>query len=391
MASRFLPTTLLDRYLLKQLLDFFLLGLVVFSLIAFFSDTFLDFIQDIQRFGISISSAITMVGLQMPKIVAMVLPAATFLAVLMVFNTLNANFEVIAIRMNGISLGRLIMPALLLGVFSTILAYVLGDFVVPYCNRQTELLKLEAMQKGTLPVGQESFTFPDYDENHNLRQLIYVGKYKGRELQDSTVVDLTRKNVLQIIQSKSGYWHPDRWEFRSANAYTVSKTSDLLVFNHLQNFTVRNLIKKSDEEEKQEKLLAGDPLSISSETQNFWQLWQAIQRREEAGRKVVKKTYVNLWEKLTLPLTCMALILSAVPLALTPPRRGTNRGFVFAIGILFIYYLLRSVSVSMGLSGKLTLGGLIPLQTSLMLSAWFPILLMAGIGIVLLQRKSKVL
>jgi lipopolysaccharide export system permease protein len=386
-------TKLLDRYIFSQLLDFFLLGIVIFTLIGFFSDAFLDFIQDIQKFGISFTTALAMMGLQLPKIVALVLPASSFLAVLMVYNALNSTFEITAIRTNGISLSRLTMPAIILGIVASGLAYWLSDYMVPYCNKQAELLKNQAIQKGTLPFGRESFVFKDYDENHQLQKMIYIGKYEGNELKDSTIIDLTQPNIMQIIQSKSGRWHPDKWEFFNANAYTVSKNSEKLFFNHLGSFQVRNLIERSKdkEAEKEARDREAQGIVVDSDTQPFSELYAVIQKREELGKKVKNGTYIRLWEKLTLPLSCLVIILTAVPLALAPPRQGGNRGFVFALGVLFFYYVLRSVLVNIGLSGMLTFGGLLDMPTSLMLAAWAPILILAVIGFGLLARKSKVL
>src|SRR5688500_15269517 len=99
-----LSPKLVDRYIFKQMLDYFLLGVVVFTLIAFFSDTLLKFIREIQKYGIPFTTLLTLIGMQLPRSIALVLPASAFLAVLMVFNQLNNQFEIIAFRMNGISL-----------------------------------------------------------------------------------------------------------------------------------------------------------------------------------------------------------------------------------------------------------------------------------------------
>jgi lipopolysaccharide export LptBFGC system permease protein LptF len=95
LSSASFPKTL-DRYILTQLLDYCLLGVVIFSLVAFFSNSFLNFIQDVQRYGISIQTALLMMGLQLPETVAMIMPVALFFAVLLVYNTLNNQFEIIA-------------------------------------------------------------------------------------------------------------------------------------------------------------------------------------------------------------------------------------------------------------------------------------------------------
>ena len=62
---------------------------------------------------------------------------------------------------------------------------------------------------------------------------------------------------------------------------------------------------------------------------------------------------IELYDKLALPLTTIALVLIGVPLAITPPRVRYNRGFLFSILIIFAYYLIRALSISFGEAGSL--------------------------------------
>ena len=387
---------LVDRYILKELVDYFLFGMVIFSLVAFFSDTLLDFIQDVY---IPFGTLLTIIGLQLPKTLALVFPASTFLAVLMVYNQMNNHFEIISMRANGISLYRLVAPALILGVFSTICTYTLYDFVVPYCNKQTEVLKKEALSKGSLPFGRKSFMYPIYDGEHNLKQLIYIGSYSGHTLGDSTVIDLSKPGVMQVMQAKGGTWYEDKgWTFKNANAYVVSRNTDQSASSHLGEIDFNQLIQATDVEKQLELVRKKrQGIDIDSGTQSFWQMLKRIQTVEEHNRtaknkwRVSKKTYINLWERWTLPLSCFVMLLSAVPLAITQPRSDNTRGFIFALMVLFLYYILRSASVALGQSKAFTLGGLIPLIPSLALAAWLPIIVLTAIGVGLLVRKTRVL
>ena len=394
MAFPNLRPKLLDSYLLTNLLDYFLLGVVVFTLLAFFSDTLLKFIRDIQSYGIPFSMMLTMVGLQLPKSVALVLPASAFLAVLMVFNQLNNQFEIIAFRMNGISLWRLAMPAIMLGLFCSIFGYWLNDFVVPWCSQKTSQLKEQALQSGTLPANGSSFMFPTYDEKHNLTQLIYVNHYHGRELGDSTILDLNSPGSMQIYQSRSGSWDPNSgWSLRNVNVYIVAKDKDQSSAGHLDSYLAKGLTKNQDNEkeleEKRVNKLQGT--NTSSEEQNFGQLFSAIQKREALGLKVQRTTYLRLWAKLTWPLSCLPIILSAIPLSIVPPRQGSNRGFLYAIIILFLFYMLYNSFQNFARFYYLDFGGTLSLPVYLAIISWMPLIIMAILGIILIQRKSVVL
>ncbi len=383
-----------DGYLFREILDYFVLGVVVFTLVMFFSDAFLDFIRDIQKLGIPFNIAMVLVGLSLPETIALVLPASSFLAVMMVYNQLNNYFEIIAMRMSGIGLVRLMLPALFIGVLAAGFSYALGDYVVPFCNQQAVMLKDEMLRRGALPVGRSSFTFRDLDRDDNLKKMIYVSEYNGSKLGASTVIDLSDSNVMQIIQARSGQWNPERWEFKQANIYSIFKNKDTLAFNHSESFRVANMFKARQEEmeaTESTKQAIDDEFNVDSDLHDFSSLFQRIQRREAADRRVQKGTYINLWEKITLPLSCLVMILVAVPLAIAPPRSGNNRGFLFSVIVLFLLYFIRSVSVSAGKAEQLTFGGALPMNLSLMLACWLPLVIIAIIGLLLIARKNRVL
>ncbi|HEY9686738.1 MAG TPA: LptF/LptG family permease [Coleofasciculaceae cyanobacterium] len=387
---------LVDRYIFKQLFDYFLMGVVVLTLVFFFSDTLLNFIRDIQKYGIPFATLMTMVGLQLPKSVAWVLPASGFLAVLMVFNNLNNQFEIITMRMNGISLWRLAAPALVLGLFCSGATYLLNDYIVPWCNDRTVQMTRQLMQSGTLPPNGNSFMYKTYNDKHNLVQMIYVNHYEGRTLGDSTIIDLSKPQVMQVLQSRSGTWDPDGgWNLKNVNMYVVAKNAENSSAGHLGTLQVAGLLNKDAETEESrldELRRQKQRISCSSEAMNFSELSQCIDRRVALGRPVKRSNYLDLWKKLTWPLGALVLILNAVPLALSPPRKGSNRGFLFAIIIMAVYYQLFAVFqniAKVNFFDFLSLG--MPMSAHMAFMAWLPFVVMALIGAWLMRRKSYML
>ena len=87
----------------------------------------------------------------------------------------------------------------------------------------------------------------------------------------------------------------------------------------------------------------------------------------------------------------MSLPSGAVPLALNQPRAGNNRGFIFALGVLFLFYVLMGLFEAVGKEGVFTFGGLLSEPVSLMIAAWAPIAVMIALGVALIRRKSHVL
>ncbi|HEY9745439.1 MAG TPA: LptF/LptG family permease, partial [Oculatellaceae cyanobacterium] len=291
------PLKLVDRYIFKQLLDYFLLGLVIFTLVAFFSDTLLKFIREIQKYGLPFATLLTLVGLQLPKSIALVIPPSCFFAVLMVFSQLNSQFEIIAMRMNGISLWRLMRPALLLGLLCAALTYTLNDYMVPWCNQRTAEMKEEVIRSGTLPPHGNSFMFRTFDDQHNLVQMIYVAHYKGRQLGDTTIIDLSKPKVMQLVQAQSGMWDPrNGWVLNNANVYLVSEDTRHSSAGHVGVYRSVGLVKnqKSEEKRREELQEKASGIRIKSEQMTFSQMMEAIQKREQLNKRVARSHYLSM-------------------------------------------------------------------------------------------------
>lgn len=386
-----MPIKLIDRYIFRQLIDYFLLGVLVFTLIAFFSDTLLKFIREVQKYGISFGTLLTMVGLQLPRSIALVMPASAFLAVLMVFNQMNSQFEVTAFRMSGISLWRLMGAPVALGLLCGALAYGINDYVTPWCNAKTAQMREQAMQEGMLPRSGQSFMYKTFDENHNLTQMIYISRYHGGTLGDSTILDLSRPGVMQIFQSRAGEWDPYHgWMLKNVNAYIVARDKNQSSAGHLESFRLQGLFRNAEEESRRQEAERRRAVGIetNSEQMNFSDLWSAIHKREALHKRVANNTYLRLWSKLTWPLSCLVVILAAVPLSLTPPRQGANRGFVYAIMVLFLFYMLYNSFQNFARFHYLSLGGLLSLPAYLTLMSWLPLVIMTAIGLLLIRQKS---
>ena len=87
---------------------------------------------------------------------------------------------------------------------------------------------------------------------------------------------------------------------------------------------------------------------------------------------------IELFDKIALPITTIVFVLVGVPLAITPPRVRYNRGFLFSILIIFIYYVIRALSMNFGENGNL----------SPFLAAWLPVIAISIVGSWLFYKKA---
>jgi len=361
---------LMDRYILKKLVDLLLVGLVIFTLLLFFTDALFDFMKDLQHYGISWDIALTLMGLQVPRIVAKIIPISALLAAFLVYNTMNNEFELISMRMSGISLYRLVRPAIGVAVVCAIAAFILHDYVAPTCNAYARALKTYAVNQQNLPDVKNNFTYKQFDANQQVKRVIYISHFDGTHLGYITLIDLTNPKTLQVIQAKEGEWGHGYLTLRDESTYTVASTQKLL------NFTHGNFLNLANYMHPQVEVNPNRLLEYS-----FLQLWQYLKGQERLGQKTSPANYVTLWNKLMEPLSALPLVLIAIPLAIISPRKLNNFGFLFSIGIWFFYYVLCGFLNEAGNTGKIP-----PL-----LATTLPILIILAIAGTLFYRKNRVL
>jgi lipopolysaccharide export system permease protein len=274
-------------------------------------------------------------------------------------------------RMSGISLLRLSMPAITIGVLAALATFLLDNYVVPTCFKYTRALRNYAISEMNLPAVQENFMYKQFDDRQQLKRLLYVSSFDGNKLGYSTLIDLTNPLTLQVTQARAGYWGNQSIELKNANVYTVSSNQKLSNTTQADYLELQHFIRPQNV-----SLKGFRPAELS-----FFKFWGWLENRVAQGKKVPTKYYVEMWEKLTIPLTSLPLVLIAVPLSLTSPRKLNNIGFPAAIVILFLYYVLRHLSVQMGEIGLVT-----PL-----LAATLPLIVLGVTSALLYQRKSRVL
>ena len=360
---------ILDKYLLNQVLETFFPGIVVFTSLVFASDQFLYLVKQISNYGIPFKVAFLAVLLQLPYIVVFTIPMAILLATILTFNKLNTNNEITVMRACGISLRRLAMPVIIFSFITAVSSFFINEYVVPAANTQARNLMLWAIMQKNLPQEKSNFSFKEFDVNKKLKRLFYISKYKHRDLEGVTVLDLSKPNIIQVLQAKHAEAKPDKWIFFDAVNYTISQNGKIMntaVFKQSTLNTDFNLSKLKK-------------LSKSREL-NFFALSKYINKIKvkEKGNPKFTELKIRLYEKISLPATCFLISLIGIPLAITPPRTRFNRGLLFSILIIFLYYLLRAVSTSLGEAQILD-----PL-----FAAWFPNIIVIISGGLMFYRKE---
>lgn len=334
--------TTLDRYILKQVIEVFIMGVIIFTSIIFASDTFITLIKQIAMYGIPFKVAFIIIILNLPSVFVMTIPMGVLLATVMTLNKLSLLSEITVMRACGIGLNRIAKPIFIFAVLMALGSFFINETIVPIVTKQSKDLALWSFGQKNIPNGKRNFIFKEINQADQLKRLFYVGYCEDKRLYDITVLDVSRNDTIQVLQAQEGYTSPSGWEFDKGAIYTLKNDGKVL---NTTFFETSNAQFGMD--------LAKELQKDTVKELNFTKLLKYIHTNSGAIGTQRNFYLISLWDKIALPITTIVLVLVGVPLAITPPRVRYNRGFLFSILIIFAYYLLRALSISFGEGGAI--------------------------------------
>ena len=166
---------LLDKYILKQVIEMFIMGVLVFTSIIFASDTFITLIKQISMYGIPFKIAFLIIILHLPAVFVMTIPMGVLLATVMTLNGLSLSSEITVMRACGIGLNRIAKPIFVFAIVMACVSFILNETVVPVMTKQSTDLALYAFSKKNIPEGKNNFMFRVVKDGGLIKRLFYVG------------------------------------------------------------------------------------------------------------------------------------------------------------------------------------------------------------------------
>ena len=138
--------TIIDRYLLKEILKCFVIVLAVvlglYIIVEFFNKA-----DNFMEAGLSISRLIQYLQLMLPQIIVQITPIGILLAVLIAFGLMNKNNEIIALRSGGVSIYYLMRAVLVVAISTSTILFLFSEVVVPITISKANKIWLSEVKK----------------------------------------------------------------------------------------------------------------------------------------------------------------------------------------------------------------------------------------------------
>ncbi len=338
----------IDRYIFAELIFPFLFGVGAFSSLGVSVGALFDLIRRVSEYNLPLTGAFEIVLLKLPEFISYSFPMSILLATLMTYSRLSSDSELIAMKSCGISIYRILVPAIVLSLLVTGLNFAFNEVIVPASNyRASTRLEQITGEERWAAFQEENILYQEYQDiigdgkDEVLTRLFYARRFDGNQMYGLTVLDFTQERLNQVISAKSAVWNRPQqtWDFFEGTIYLIDEDgsySNILRFNQQQIKLPRTPLDIASNERR-------DP-----DEMNLQESWEQVELLKQKGSQVrIRRLLIRIHEKYALPFAC--LIFGVVGAALGSRLSRTGRGVSFAISIVIIfgYYLIYSVCSAM--------------------------------------------
>lgn len=362
---------IIDRYVLRELLVPFAMGVGVFTFFLVI-DRIYQLTELVITKGVPFLLVVSLLGYMLPSFLSLTFPMALLVAVLLVGGRLNTDMEVTALKASGVSPLRLLRPFVLAGVVVTLVCAVLTLYVVPPTNTAFQRQLFHILQSRAATGIKERVFSASFGQF-----TIYVQDVSPSQvaLKGLIVSDERSPALSRVIVAREGRLLTDEENSRITLRFldgqvTETDTSD----GRRARFTDFSLY---DMNLPLESPFTGATRSEKPERDLSLADLRTHAAALAAQGQLVGAYYVEFHKRFALPLAALVFVLVGFPLALRGHPRGGGRGVALAasLGIVVSYYIVFTSLEGMSLRGR------IPAW----LGIWLPNALFLAAGLVLLR------
>src|SRR6267154_1058781 len=362
---------IIDRYLSRQLIVDLLFAIVVLSFVLVIGNIFRKLLPLLVNHDLPVEYLVGFVAYVLPFSLIFTIPWGLLTAVLLVFGRLSADNELTALRSNGLSIGRICVPLVVISLLCTAASIWLNVQVAPAAQEEMRSTVFNLATRNPMALFGSDQVIDQFPGRK-----IYVGKKDGNKLENITVFEMNEKALpVRVTFARTGMLEADLPNKRILMRLYDARYQQRDEKNPLDLRKIRDGISMAEGTlpisldelyEKEKKRPSRSALSI---TQLVDQLKSANKRERSASKTELNKRF-------SFPFSFVAFALVGVPLGVTAHRRETTIGFLFSLVIAISYFLFVIIAD--------TLRGNPKVHPELLV--WFPNLLFIVLGAVLFIR-----
>ncbi len=339
---------ILDRYILKSVLNIFFLCLFTFFFLYIIIDLFshLDVILQ-NKIGPETIKLYYLTFL--PAIFIQISPFACLLATLYTFAKLNQDNEIIAMRSSGLSIFQITKTAVIFGFIVSIFVFWVNDKIAPAYRLENLKIKEQMENDNKKPKTKNTQILRNLTIYGSKNRLFYVNKFDPIRKTMEGIIILehdVKQNIIRKIVANRGEYKNNLWEFYQCITYIFDENGQLLSDPQFLEEETMPFIETPEEFTSQKQ--STDFMSLAQIEDYIWRL------SKSGATAIIRNLKVDYYQRFTLPLTSLIIILIGIPFSFKMHRKSTGMSsFGISLILGFVYYVLTAVSINLGKAGIL--------------------------------------
>ena len=361
----------IDYYILREFSIIFLFVSVFFVLVSFIVDIFENLNKFIDN-EVTNDILIDYYVASLAEMLSVTIPVTCLVASVFTYGMMVQRKEWLVLKSSGLSLYRLALPILFVGLFMSIGSFFFENNIVIKNNKIKNELREKYISKNRNKGGDKSIYENVYFQK-NQDYLIAIEKYNetNQTIVNLNFIELNDGKMRRRIDSKKSIWEPveEKWKVRdysirefdnsgSERMIVTSKQDSLLNLN----FTPEDI----------------NQIGSSSEEVSYNQLKSQIVTLKSNGVNTVKWE-VDLHYKIAYSFISLIIIFCGIPLSVFRSNTTLAFGGGLSLATIFVYIVLLKFGQSLGYAGAL----------SPFLAAWFSNIIFIILGTWLMLNARK--
>ncbi|HEY8876642.1 MAG TPA: LPS export ABC transporter permease LptG [Roseateles sp.] len=350
------------RLLYRDILGSFALVMAGFLALFFFLD-FIDDLDRFQRLGLGLGLAVWSSVLKLPGRFYELMPIAVLIGTIFSMARLAQSSEFTILRTGGLGPQRALGLLSVMALGFAVLAFVVGDFVNPWADRQAQLLKSTA--SGGVTNAQGAWM---KDRIGDFNYAVHVGRARSNgTMEDVLVLEFDSKGAMatRLTAKSATVDATGRWQMNDVRLTQWSRVATPL------SQPAANAPQPKDPAAAQDKLSENPAIHeillprfdwqsqlpagvVSAAVQPTWNMstleLYRYTRHLSSQEQSSAQPEIQFWRKAFYPFACMVMVALALPFAYLHFRSGGISVKVFGgimLGISFV--VLNAITGHLGL------------------------------------------
>ncbi len=352
-----------DRYVIKEILPPFGLGLLVYTFVLLMNQILLLSQMFIDR-GVAFKTVLALLFYLIPSVLAFTIPMSVLMGILAGLSRMSSDAEITAFKTLGINYGRLLRPVL----FFSFCGWLVTSFLTLYGAPRANYRWVQILTRSVLSKVQFVITPREFNESIP-RTVLYIQDIAPDKSWENIFVHFTGEGRAPAVILA---------EKARMNVFGEEKRAVLELFrgtvHTYQSQTPEDYTVTAFEHREMELDVGGFFASVSNvkrvREKDIRELWvdAALLKREARTAEAAEPNSFRMWprernlaahwieihKKFALPFACFIFALLGIALGATTRKGGRTSGFTISIVIILIYYILITAGENLAMDGRLS-------------------------------------